>query len=132
MDEVGRWLEELGLGRYAAAFSENNIEFDLLLELTEADIEKLGVSSLGHRKKLLKAIAVLSDESVATEAIKKRSTAGPSISRALSRRLCRDFLSYVIPSWATYDSELTIDGIRPVALPRNPLVESERPPLALS
>ncbi|MEE9183021.1 MAG: SAM domain-containing protein, partial [Acidimicrobiia bacterium] len=62
MDEVGHWLERLGLGRYTATFAENNIEFDLLSELTDADLEKLGVSSLGHRKRLLKAIAALSVE----------------------------------------------------------------------
>ncbi len=65
MDEVSHWLEGLGLGRYAAAFAENDIEFDLLSELTDADLEKLGVSSLGHRKRLLKAIAALSGETAA-------------------------------------------------------------------
>ena len=49
MDEVGHWLEGLGLGRYAATFAENDIEFDLLSELTHADLEKLGVSSLGQK-----------------------------------------------------------------------------------
>ena len=62
MDEVGHWLEQLGLGRYTATFAENDIEFDLLSELTDADLEKLGVSSLGHRKRLLGAIAALSGE----------------------------------------------------------------------
>ena len=62
MNEVGHWLEGLGLGRYAASFAENDIEFDLLSKLTDADLEKLGVLSLGHRKRLLKAIAALSGE----------------------------------------------------------------------
>ena len=62
MDDVGRWLDGLGFCQYAATFAANDIEFGLLAELTEADLEKLGVSSLGHRKKLLKAIAALTDD----------------------------------------------------------------------
>ena len=64
MDEVGDWLERLGLSGYAAAFAENDIEFDLLPELTDADLEKLGVASLGHRKRLLKAISALPSAAV--------------------------------------------------------------------
>ena len=57
--ELSEWLDRLGLSQYAQAFEENNIEYSLLPELTENDLKKLGVSSLGHRKKLLKAIEVL-------------------------------------------------------------------------
>jgi hypothetical protein len=51
----------LGLGKYEAAFRENEIDTDVLPELTELDLEKLGVP-LGHRKRLLKAIATLGAE----------------------------------------------------------------------
>ena len=61
MSDVGRWLDGLGLGRYAAAFAKDDIDWDVLAELDEADLEKLGLS-LGHRKKLLKAIADLASE----------------------------------------------------------------------
>ena len=57
--DVGQWLKNVGLSQYAEAFQSNDIEFDLLPDLTEGDLEKLGVSSLGHRKRLLKAIAAL-------------------------------------------------------------------------
>jgi class 3 adenylate cyclase/tetratricopeptide (TPR) repeat protein len=60
-DNVAKWLEELDLGEYAAAFADNAIDWDVLSDLTEADLEKVGVK-LGHRKKLLKAIAALADE----------------------------------------------------------------------
>ncbi len=60
-DDVANWLDELGLGEYAATFAENAIDADVLSDLTEADLEKIGVK-LGHRKKLLKAIAALADE----------------------------------------------------------------------
>ena len=53
------WLDRHGLGQYSHAFAENNIEYSILPDLTEGDLEKLGVSSLGHRKKLLKAIEAL-------------------------------------------------------------------------
>ena len=50
---------ELGLERYETAFRSNNIDVDLVSDLTEADLERLGVASLGHRKKLLRAIEAL-------------------------------------------------------------------------
>ena len=58
--EVGHWLEGLGLGEYAETFAENAVTFDLLTKLTEQDLRELGVAKLGHRKRLLEAIAVLS------------------------------------------------------------------------
>src|SRR3954469_3950866 len=57
--DVGGWLHGLGLGQYQQAFRENDVDADVLPELTEADLERLGVASLGHRKRLLRAIAVL-------------------------------------------------------------------------
>ena len=54
--DVATWLAELGLERYADAFRDNAIDAEVLPELTDADLEKLGVV-LGHRKRLLKAIA---------------------------------------------------------------------------
>jgi class 3 adenylate cyclase len=57
--DVGTWLRGLGLGRYEAAFRENEIDAEVLPDLTDADLEKLGVP-MGHRKRLLKAIAGLS------------------------------------------------------------------------
>ena len=58
--DLGGWLRSLGLERYEAVFSENEIDLDLLSELTEGDLEKLGLA-MGPRKRLLKAIADLSD-----------------------------------------------------------------------
>lgn len=52
---IDGWLKDLGLGQYASAFAANAIDFDVLADLTEADLEKLGVL-LGHRKKMLRAI----------------------------------------------------------------------------
>jgi len=54
--DVGAWLEALGLGQYAHRFAENDIDFLLLAQLTDTDLKELGVTSLGHRKRLLTAI----------------------------------------------------------------------------
>ena len=53
--DIGGWLRKLGLGQYAPAFIENAIDSDVLPELTEGDLEKLGIP-LGDRKRLIKAI----------------------------------------------------------------------------
>jgi SAM (Sterile alpha motif) domain-containing protein len=53
------WLRSLGLGRYEAAFRDNEIDETVLPNLTAEDLKDLGVSAVGHRRKLLDAIAVL-------------------------------------------------------------------------
>ena len=59
MQQVADWLEKLGLGQYAQRFAENDISFVILPDLTDRDLEKIGVASLGHRRLLLRAIAEL-------------------------------------------------------------------------
>ena len=54
--DIAAWLRGLSLEQYAEAFHDNAIELEVLPELTEADLEKIGVL-LGHRKIMLKAIA---------------------------------------------------------------------------
>jgi class 3 adenylate cyclase len=56
--DIEKWLCGLGLQRYITVFRDNAIDAEVLSELTEADLEKLGVV-LGHRKRLLKAVATL-------------------------------------------------------------------------
>ena len=55
--DIGRWLGGLGLEQYAQAFADNDIDAAMLRQLTDADLKELGVQSLGHRKRLLAAIA---------------------------------------------------------------------------
>jgi serine/threonine protein kinase/predicted ATPase len=55
--DVRRWLSDLGLERYADAFQENDVDASVLHALTDADLVTIGVASLGHRKKILLAIA---------------------------------------------------------------------------
>lgn len=56
--DVGDWLRSLGLGKYETTFRDSEIDSDILHELTESDLEKLGLP-LGPRKRLLKAIVGL-------------------------------------------------------------------------
>ena len=56
------WLRSLGLGRYEAAFRDNEIDETVLPNLTAEDLKDLGVSVVGHRRKLLDAIAALRTE----------------------------------------------------------------------
>ena len=59
MQQVADWLEKLGLEQYAERFAENDISFVILPDLTDQDLEKIGIASLGHRRLLLRAIAEL-------------------------------------------------------------------------
>ena len=56
--DVGSWLRSLGLGQYEAEFRDNAVDAEVLFELSDSDLAQLGVL-LGHRKRLLKAIAEL-------------------------------------------------------------------------
>ena len=58
MSDATTWLTQSGFGQYAAIFAENDIDEDVLPDLTDEDLKGLGIS-LGHRKKLLRAIAAL-------------------------------------------------------------------------
>ena len=58
MQQIADWLEKLGLGQYALRFAENGIDLGVLPELTDEDFDRLGVL-LGHRRKMLRAIAEL-------------------------------------------------------------------------
>ena len=59
MMDVGAWLRGLGLERYEAAFRDNEIDETVLPALTAEDLKDLGVVVVGHRRKLLGAIAAL-------------------------------------------------------------------------
>jgi hypothetical protein len=60
MTPFGTWLAEIGLGRYDAVFASNEIDFDVIRSLTEADLRELGLA-LGDRKRLLRAVVRLNE-----------------------------------------------------------------------
>jgi class 3 adenylate cyclase len=68
--DVVVWLRSLGLGKYEAAFRENEIDERVLPNLTQEDLKEIGVGPVGHRRILLEAIAALRcDASVQTPSV---------------------------------------------------------------
>jgi hypothetical protein len=66
--DVGEWLRSLGLEKYQQTLRDNAVDLDVLADLTDSDLEKLGLP-LGDRKRLLRAIVTLgSQESAPPEA----------------------------------------------------------------
>ena len=55
-ESIRDWLERLDLGEYAEAFEENHLDLNLIVDLSDEDLRDLGVASMGHRKKLIRAI----------------------------------------------------------------------------
>ena len=81
----------MGLGQYAEAFEENALEWELLPNLTDELLEKVGVSAVGHRMKILKAVTTLAPTSeqqtpVATSAPSDESPAVSKPSPEAERR----------------------------------------------
>jgi hypothetical protein len=60
--DVAAWLRGLGLGKYEKAFLANDIDAKVLVDLTGEDLVELGVTSIGHRRKLLAAALLLRDQ----------------------------------------------------------------------
>ena len=60
--DIGTWLHGLGLQQYEQVFRDNAIDATVLPDLTAEDLRDLGVSLIGHRRKLLAAIAALDHE----------------------------------------------------------------------
>ena len=65
MQQITDWLNQLGMSEYAQRFVENGIDLSVLPDLTEQDLKEMGVI-LGHRRKILRAIANLEAEKSAT------------------------------------------------------------------
>ena len=57
--DIAAWLQGLGLERYVPAFRDNEIDWEVLPKLTSEDLREIGVAAIGHRRKLLDAIAAL-------------------------------------------------------------------------
>ncbi len=66
--DIAAWLRGLGLERYEEAFRENEIDTTILPKLTADDLKDIGVTTVGHRRKLLEAIAALVEPALAPHA----------------------------------------------------------------
>ena len=64
MQQIAEWLKKLGMSEYAQRFAESDIDIDVLSELTDQDFDRLGVS-LGHRRRMLRAIRELGASPIA-------------------------------------------------------------------
>jgi class 3 adenylate cyclase len=81
---VAAWLRGLGLEQYTTAFRDNDVDGEVLPELTADDLISIGVTSVGHRRKLLAAIAALKSETALTVAADASSPTLASVSAARS------------------------------------------------
>lgn len=95
--DIEEWLRSLGLQQYVTAFREHNIEADVLLRLTAEDLKEIGVSSVGHRRKLSDAIAELRGRSFPTP-----------VDNSKASRPIMEHASAVIPSTGAERRQLTV------------------------
>jgi class 3 adenylate cyclase/predicted ATPase len=91
--DVGGWLSGLGLGQYEKAFAENGIDAEVLQQLTAEDLNELGVTLVGHRRKLLTAIEALRSPQAAAPLSNPAEPAGSADSHAAAASPERRHLS---------------------------------------
>ena len=102
MQLIVDWLKQLGMHEYIQHFVENDIDFAILDNLTDQDLEKIGVRSLGHRRKLLHAIADLQgvEKNSPTVAIVAAPTPAPRVADTAERRQVTVVFSDMVGSTA--------------------------------
>jgi class 3 adenylate cyclase len=83
--DVAEWLRGLGLQQYMPAFRDNDIDGEVLRRLTADDLRELGVASIGHRRRLLDAIAALGDGQHPTQ-ISPAPSPSPAVTAEAERR----------------------------------------------
>ena len=84
--DVAAWLHGLGLDQYAPAFHDNAIDGEVLRELTADDLKDLGVTLVGHRRKLLAAIASLGAKPPTREVAQSAASAPSALTLYPERR----------------------------------------------
>src|ERR1700732_5138036 len=92
--DVAAWLQDLGLERYLSAFRDNDVDAEVLPKLTAEDLISIGVTSVGHRRKLLEAIAGLGT-AVPTAMAAARAPGAPAQVDAERRQLTVTFCDVV-------------------------------------
>src|SRR5438552_7892583 len=92
--DIAAWLQGLGLERYVPAFRDNEIDWEVLPKLTSEDLREIGVAAIGHRRKLLDAIAALG-ATVPTAAVTAASSDVPAPTDAERRQLTVMFCDLV-------------------------------------
>ena len=92
--DVAAWLQGLGFQRYVSAFRDNEIDWEVLPKLTSEDLREIGVAAIGHRRKLLDAIAALGG-GVPTAAVTAAAPGAPAQVDAERRQLTVMFCDLV-------------------------------------
>jgi class 3 adenylate cyclase/predicted ATPase len=102
MQQIADWLQQLGMQEYIQQFAENDIDFAILSDLTDQDLEKIGVTSLGHRRKLLHAIAHLKggEKSAPAIAVAVAPSSAPPLAESAERRQVTVLFSDLVGSTA--------------------------------
>ena len=96
MQQIADWLQKLGMSEYAERFAESDIDTSILRDLNDQDLKELGVS-LGHRRKMLRAIAELA---AAAPASPQRALTEPKPHDAAERRHVTVMFSDLVGSTA--------------------------------
>src|SRR6516162_9928947 len=104
--DIEAWLQGLGLERYVLTFRDNEIDWEVLPKLTSEDLREIGVAAIGHRRKLLDAIAALGPEGPAA-AVTAAPSDAPAPVEAERRQLTVTFCDLVgsTPLATRYDPE---------------------------
>src|SRR5262249_17289176 len=92
--DLAAWLQGLGLGRYVPGFRDNEIDWEVLPKLTSEDLREIGVAAIGHRRKLLDAIAALGARAP-TAAVAAAPSDAPAPTNAERRQLTLMFCDLV-------------------------------------
>ena len=102
MQQIADWLKQLGMDEHSQRFAEYDIDFAILSDITDQDLEKIGVTSLGHRRKLLRAIADLrgAEKSVPAIAVVATQSATPRVADIAERRQVTVMFSDLVGSTA--------------------------------
>src|SRR5580693_6159638 len=92
--DIEVWLQGLGLERYVPVFRDHEIDWEVLARLTSEDLREIGVAAIGHRRKLLDAIAALG-ASAATATLTAAVSDPPAPTDAERRQLTLMFCDLV-------------------------------------
>src|SRR5215467_1836451 len=100
MERISNWLRHLGLPEYTQRFAENGIDFSVLPDLTDQDLKEIGVI-LGHRRKILRAIAnIEAERSTPAVALADVASTGPLPTDTAERRQVTVMFSDLVGSTA--------------------------------
>jgi class 3 adenylate cyclase/predicted ATPase len=97
MQQIADWLEKLGMSEYAERFAQNDIDVSVLRHLTDQDLKELGIS-LGHRRKILAAVAEMTG--TASAAPVPITAAEPTVRDTAERRQVTVMFSDLVGSTA--------------------------------